>query len=129
MLKDSPMWSSFAVKDTEAARAFYGGTLGLDVRDSRESGLLEIRAGGGSRVLVYPKPDHEPAGFTVLNFPVPSVDDAVDALIAAGVRMEQYDNAYIKTDAKGIARDDNGPQIAWFRDPSGNILSVLQDRS
>jgi catechol 2,3-dioxygenase-like lactoylglutathione lyase family enzyme len=126
MLKDSPMWSSFAVTDIEAARAFYGGTLGLDVRDSPDTGLLEIHDRSGTRVLVYPKPDHEPAGFTVLNFPVPDVDAAVDALIAAGVRMEQYDNEYIKTDAKGIARDDRGPQIAWFRDPSGNILAVLQ---
>jgi catechol 2,3-dioxygenase-like lactoylglutathione lyase family enzyme len=124
MLKDSKAFSSFAVKDTEQARAFYGKTLGLDVRDSRESGLLELHLGGDAPVLVYPKPDHAPANFTVLNFRVPDVEAAVDALVAAGIRMERYPG--IELDEKGIAQN-MGPAIAWFTDPDGNILSVLTD--
>ncbi|MEA2654287.1 MAG: hypothetical protein QOI37_1514 [Chloroflexota bacterium] len=122
MLKDSKAFSSFAVKETEAARQFYGTTLGLDVRDSRESGLLELHLGGESPVLVYPKEDHAPANFTVLNFRVADVEAAVDALNAAGIQMERYPS--FEQDEKGIARG-MGPTIAWFKDPSGNILSVL----
>ena len=124
MLSDSPMFSSFAVDDVEEARRFYGSTLGLDVRDGVEPGLIEVH-GGRTRVMVYPKPEHEPATFTVLKFPVPDIDAAVDSLIAAGVRMEQYDLENLHTDAKGIARG-GGPKIAWFKDPAGNILSVLE---
>ena len=128
MLTGSAAFSSFAVPDIEAARRFYGETLGLDVRDSSESGLLEIHVGGGTRVLVYPKPDHQPAVFTVLNFPVESVDATVDALNAKGVEMTRYDlgeEGGGSGDAKGIHRG-NGPTIAWFTDPAGNILSVLE---
>jgi catechol 2,3-dioxygenase-like lactoylglutathione lyase family enzyme len=114
------------VPDTEAARAFYGDTLGLDVRDSRESGLLELHLGAGAPVLVYPKPDHSPANFTVLNFAVPDIDAAVDGLIAAGVRMERYPD--FEQNEKGIARGPQGPAIAWFTDPAGNIVSVLEDQ-
>jgi predicted enzyme related to lactoylglutathione lyase len=124
MLSASQMFSSFAVDDVEAARRFYGSMLGLDVRDGVEPGLIEIH-GGGTPVMVYPKPDHEPATFTVLNFPVPDIDAAVEGLIAAGVRMEQYDREDLQTDAKGIVRG-GGPKIAWFKDPAGNILSVLE---
>ena len=124
MFKDSPVFASFAVRDTAAAKAFYGDTLGLDVRGGGEEGILEIHSPGGT-VNVYPKPDHQPAVFTVLNIVVPDVDAAVDALAAAGVSMEHYDQPEIQTDAKGIARG-NGPSIAWFKDPDGNILSVLQ---
>jgi len=124
MLSGSQMFSSFAVDDVEEARRFYGSTLGLDVRDGFEPGLLEIH-GSGTPVMVYPKPNHEPATFTVLNFPVPDIDAAVDRLVAAGVRMEQYDSEGLQTDAKGIVRG-GGPKIAWFKDPAGNILSVLE---
>jgi catechol 2,3-dioxygenase-like lactoylglutathione lyase family enzyme len=131
VLKNAPITASFAVKDTEEARGFYGRKLGLDVRDSREPGLLEIHGTSGPPVLVYPKPDHEPAVFTVLNFHVRDVDETVEALKAAGIEMEHYDDENgVKTDAKGIARGapdgGKGPSIAWFRDPSGNILAVLE---
>jgi predicted enzyme related to lactoylglutathione lyase len=125
MFKDSHAFSGFSVNDIPKARAFYGGTLGLDVGDSSEMGLLELRLAGGATVIVYPKENHEPATFTILNFPVPDVDAAVDRLNAAGVQMERYPG--LEADAKGIARG-NGPTIAWFKDPAGNILSVLEER-
>jgi catechol 2,3-dioxygenase-like lactoylglutathione lyase family enzyme len=121
MLKDSKAFSGFAVPDVEAAREFYGRTLGLDVRES--NGMLELHLAGGNTVLVYPKPDHEPATYTILNFPVDDVEKTVDELTGRGVRMEHYDGEY-KTDERGIMRGA-GPDIAWFRDPAGNILSVL----
>jgi catechol 2,3-dioxygenase-like lactoylglutathione lyase family enzyme len=127
MFKDSKLASSFAVKDPAAARTFYQETLGLDVRDSMEEGLFEIHGTGGTPILVYPKPDHVPAVFTVLNIMVPDVGRAVDGLTAAGVAMEHYDTENLKTDARGIADDGRGPTIAWFKDPSGNIVSVLTD--
>jgi catechol 2,3-dioxygenase-like lactoylglutathione lyase family enzyme len=126
MFDDAIAFSSFAVPDVEAARAFYGDTLGLDVRDSRERGLIELHLGGPAPVLVYPKPDHTPASFTVLNFQVPDIDAAVDALIGAGIRMERYPD--FEQNDKGIARDPRGPAIAWFTDPAGNIVSVLEDK-
>lgn len=126
MFDASTAFSSFAVPDTEAARAFYGDTLRLDIRDSRESGLLELHLGGNAPILIYPKPDHAPANFTILNFVVPDIDAAVDGLIAAGVRMERYPD--FEQNEKGIARGPQGPALAWFTDPAGNILSVLQDR-
>jgi catechol 2,3-dioxygenase-like lactoylglutathione lyase family enzyme len=124
LLKNSEMFSTFAVPDIDTAKRFYGETLGLDVRDASEPGLIEIHGKDGRPVVVYPKPDHKPAVFTVLNFPVDDVDQAVDELTAAGVRFERYDTDSIKTDAKGVARG-NGPSIAWFKDPAGNILSVM----
>lgn len=124
MLDGSKAFSGFAVPDTEAARQFYGTKLGLDVRDGREPGLLELHIGGGAPVMVYPKPDHVPATYTVLNFRVPDVDAAVDELIAAGIQMERYPQA--EQDEKGIVRGQ-GPTIAWFTDPAGNIISVLSD--
>lgn len=123
MFKDSRAFSSFAVKDTETAKAFYGDTLGLDVRDAREPGLLELHLGSGATVLIYPKDDHAPANFTVLNFSVADVDAAVDRLNAAGIRMARFPG--LETDEKGIARG-MGTAIAWFTDPAGNILSVLE---
>jgi catechol 2,3-dioxygenase-like lactoylglutathione lyase family enzyme len=125
MLADAPAFASFAVKDIEAARTFYGKTLGLDVRDSSEEGLLELHVTDGSPVLVYPKEDHRPAVFTVLNFPVKSVERAVDELNRAGIQMDRYDLGGPGPDEKGIYRGE-GPTIAWFKDPSGNILSVLE---
>jgi catechol 2,3-dioxygenase-like lactoylglutathione lyase family enzyme len=126
MFDDATAFSSFAVSDAEAARAFYGDTLGLDVRDSRERGLLELHLGGAAPVLVYPKPDHTPANFTVLNFAVPDIDAAVDGLIGAGIRMERYPD--FEQNEKGIVRGPQGPAIAWFKDPAGNIVSVLEDQ-
>ena len=129
MLKDSQAFSGFAVKDLDAARRFYGETLGQDVSIG-EMGMLEIHLAGGATVMVYPKGDHEPATYTILNFPVKDIDAAVDRLTSAGVRMEQYGNPELPQDGKGVARDPRGPAIAWFKDPSGNILAVLQtDRS
>jgi predicted enzyme related to lactoylglutathione lyase len=123
MFKDTKAFSGFAVDDLEAARAFYGDTLGIET-DS-EMGLLTLKLGGGSRpTLIYPKPDFEPATYTILNFPVDDIDAAVDGLTERGVAMEIYDG--FGQDEKGIARDAEGPPIAWFRDPAGNILSVLE---
>ena len=116
-------FSSFSVNDVAAAKKFYGETLGLDVKDG-PMGFLEIEVPGGGHVTAYPKPNHEPATFTVLNFIVPSIDDAVDELNRKGVTMEQYDFGPVKTDARGIARDE-GPPIAWFKDPAGNVVSVI----
>ena len=123
MLNAAQAFSSFSVNDLGAARRFYANTLGVEVGDE-PMGLLSLRVGGG-KVLLYPKADHAPATFTVLNFPVKDIDAAVDALAKRGVRFEHY-GGEIATDAKGISRNSGGPQIAWFRDPAGNILSVLE---
>jgi len=124
MLKDSKAFSGFSAGDIPKAKEFYAGTLGLDVSESH--GLLTVHLAGGNNVLIYPKPNHVPATFTVLNFPVPDIDRAVDELAKRGVRFEQYDLPEIKTDRKGIKRG-NGPTVAWFKDPAGNILSVIED--
>ncbi|HEX2075018.1 MAG TPA: VOC family protein [Geodermatophilus sp.] len=126
MLTDSPAFSGFSVDDLDRARHFYEDTLGLRVSDvpGMGGGLLTLHLGGGTDVLVYAKDDHRPATYTVLNFPVPDVEQAVDALVARGVRFEQY--AELGTDEKGIARGEGGPTIAWFADPAGNIFSVLE---
>jgi catechol 2,3-dioxygenase-like lactoylglutathione lyase family enzyme len=122
MFKDTHAFSGFSVDDLERAQEFYGQTLGLEV--SPENGLLTLKLGGGTNVLVYPKDNHVPATFTILNFPVDDIDRAVDDLTAAGVRLERYDG--FEQDEKGIAHGP-GPKIAWFKDPAGNILSVLED--
>ena len=127
VLTDAKAFQSFSVDDIAKARAFYQETLGLAVKESQMG--LELEVGGGSKVFVYPKPDHKPATFTILNFPVDNVDTAVDRLKSTGVQFENYDLPGIKTDSRGIARDPNGPAMAWFKDPAGNILSVLQDRA
>lgn len=118
-------FSSFSTDDLAAAKAFYGDKLGLEVVDS-PMGTIDIKLGSEEHVMIYPKPNHKPATFTVLNFVVPGIEEAVDELTAAGVKMEHYNTADIKTDAKGIARDDRGPAIAWFEDPAGNIISVME---
>jgi len=128
MFKTSNAFCSFAVKDLEAARKFYAQTLGLEVSDvPGMKGLLQLKLGGGAKVMVYPKPDHAPASFTILNFPVDDVERAVAALGERGVRFEIYREGPAKTDSKGISVDE-GPRIAWFKDPSGNILSVLEEK-
>jgi catechol 2,3-dioxygenase-like lactoylglutathione lyase family enzyme len=122
MFKNAKAFSGFSVDDMPAAREFYGTTLGLEVTDVED--MLDVTLGGGAHVLIYPKPNHEPATYTVLNFPVADVDAAVDDLASRGVTFELYDEPDLKTDEKGIFRGQ-GPTIAWFRDPAGNILSVL----
>ncbi len=115
-------FSGFSVDDIPAAKKFYGETLGLKV--SEEHGMLTLHIAGDRDILVYPKADHTPATYTILNFPVDDIDKAVDELTQRGVRFERYDN--IGTDEKGIARG-GGPLIAWFTDPAGNVLSVIQE--
>jgi catechol 2,3-dioxygenase-like lactoylglutathione lyase family enzyme len=127
MPDDVIAFSSFSVNDLARAKEFYQRTLGLNV-DERPEGL-ELHVGGGANVFVYPKPNHTPASFTILNIPVPDIDKAVDDLARRGVKFEQYDQADLRTDAKGIARGERGPKIAWFKDPAGNILSVLEGRA
>ncbi len=124
MFKNARTFSSFSVNDLAAAKKFYQGTLGFQV--SEPMGQLQLDLAGGTRVFIYQKPDHTPAGFTVFNIEVESVDQAVDSLRERGVRFEQYDREDIKTDGKGIMRgSEGGPTMAWFKDPAGNILSVV----
>ena len=124
MLKTSKAFSGFAVKDILKARQFYADTLGLDVKTNED--MLAIDLGSGAKVLIYPKPDHTPATYTILNFPVENVERTVRALKERGVRFEIYKNADYGTDDEGIHRGPNEPTVAWFTDPSGNILSVVE---
>jgi len=123
MFTTSDAFSGFSVDDIPAAKQFYAQTLGLDVTEA--NGMLRLHLAGGSDVLVYPKAEHLPATFTVLNFPVADVELAVDELTARGVTFERYEGMEAEMDAKGIFRG-GGPLIAWFTDPAGNILSVLE---
>ena len=126
MFGKSEAFSGFAVKDIDAAATFYGETLGLSVtKDDPMPGLLRLHIAGSRDVLVYVKPDHVPATYTVLNFPVADVEKAVDQLSAKGIKLEHYGPDFGQNE-KGIARDGQGPAIAWFKDPAGNILSVLE---
>jgi len=124
MFKDAKAFSSFSVNDISKAKDFYGGTLGLEIKEG-DMGELELNLATGATVLIYPKENHQPATFTILNLPADNVDETVDKLTAAGVRFENYDFGEIKTDEKGIMRG-NGPTIAWFTDPAGNIISVIE---
>ena len=123
MFANTKAFSGFAVDDLEAAKKFYGETLGLGT--SEHYGLLTLHLAGGRDTLVYPKPDHTPASYTILNFQVDDIDAAVDELVRRGVSLEKYDG--MGQDEKGINRA-GGPYIAWFKDPAGNILAVLQER-
>ena len=123
MLGDTKVYSGFSVDDLEKARHFYGELLGI--RTSEEYGLMTLHLAGGRDTLVYPKPDHTPAAYTILNFEVDDIDQTVDGLAARGVRFEHYEG--LGQDEKGINRA-GGPYIAWFKDPAGNILAVLQPR-
>jgi catechol 2,3-dioxygenase-like lactoylglutathione lyase family enzyme len=124
MLKDSRAFSGYSVDDMENAKEFYGGTLGLEI--SEEPAGLALRIPGRTPVFIYPKDNHEPATYTVLNFPVTDIDRAVGDLTSAGVTFEHYGEGFDQ-DEKGIARGAEGPAIAWFKDPAGNILSVLAE--
>lgn len=120
-------FSGFSIDDSDAARHFYADILGLEVIQN-DNGFLELVLGSGARVLAYTKPNHEPASFTILNFPVDDLDAAVDELRANGVDTKIYSNDEFPTDSKGILRGDGeGPDIAWFRDPAGNVLAVMQN--
>lgn len=129
MFRDSRTFSSYSVDDLAGARRFYSETLGLEVSTEQQMGMLTLHLAGGGEVLLYTKPDHVPAAFTVLNFAVRDIDAAVDELVQRGVRLERY--AGFEQDERGIARPpspDQGPPIAWFKDPAGNILAVLEEQ-
>ena len=128
MFKNTKAFSSFSADDLKKAKEFYGQTLGLEVSETEEG--LGLQIAGGGQVFIYPKPNHEPASFTVLNFPVDDIEKAVDELTTRGVRFESYEGQ-LKTDEKGIFRGASrgeGPDIAWFKDPAGNILSVVGEK-
>lgn len=130
MFRETKALSSFSVNDLTAAKKFYGDTLGVVVEDGANMHILTLILAGGGKVLIYPKTDHMPATFTVLNFIVADIDDAVDKLRAKHVAFESYEGA-IKTDEKGVSRGEDagsGPNIAWFKDPAGNILSVIEEQ-
>jgi predicted enzyme related to lactoylglutathione lyase len=124
MLTNSPLFAGIAVDDVSRAKEFCGETLGVFSVTQQSEHLLDLNGVNGYRVLLYARPGHVPPAHTVLNFPVDNIEDTVDALTARGVRFERYDDGPIKTDAKGIATP--GPRQAWFKDPAGNILSILQ---
>jgi predicted enzyme related to lactoylglutathione lyase len=126
MFKTNKAFSSFSADDLTRASDFYSKTLGFGV-EKNEMGVLNLSVPGGPDVIIYPKEDHKPASFTVLNFTVGNIDEAVDELNKRGVKFEHYDMENIKTDEKGIARDEGGPAIAWFKDPAGNILSIIEE--
>jgi catechol 2,3-dioxygenase-like lactoylglutathione lyase family enzyme len=127
MLEDSKAFSGFSVDDVPRAKEFYGKTLGLNVSEE-EGGLLQLHIAGDRDVLVYPKPDHTPASFTILNFPVDDIAAAVDELSERGVRFERYEGTELEANERGIFQvPDGGPSIAWFKDPAGNVLSVLHE--
>ncbi len=123
IFKNTKAFSSFSVDDLEKAKEFYGKTLGIDISESKEG--LSLYPKSSNEIFIYPKTDHTPATFTVLNFPVNDVEQAVDDLTKQGVRFEIYNKGELKTDEKGIFRGE-GPKIAWFKDPAGNFLSVLE---
>jgi len=126
MFKHTKAFSGFSVDDTQKAKAFYSELLGLEVEELEMWGILSLHIEGGNQVLIYTKPNHIPATFTILNFPVKDIDKVVDKLTARGVKFEVYNEENFKTDEKGIFRS-GGPLIAWFKDPAGNILSVIED--
>lgn len=123
VFKNTKAFSSFSVDDLEKAKEFYGKTLGIDISESKEG--LSLYPKSSNEIFIYPKTDHTPATFTVLNFPVDDAEQAVDDLTKQGVRFEIYNKGELKTDEKGIFHDE-GPKIAWFKDPAGNFLSVLE---
>jgi len=124
MFTQTKAFSGFSSDNIEKAKTFYGGTLGLVVKDG-PMGILELHIEGSTPIIIYPKPNHVAATFTILNFPVTDIDEAVDTLIKKGIVFEQY-GGEINTDEKGVSRNNGGPAIAWFKDPAGNILSVIQ---
>jgi catechol 2,3-dioxygenase-like lactoylglutathione lyase family enzyme len=128
MFKDTKAFSSFSVDNLQKAKKFYGETLGLEVSEAYGGRLLELHIGGGRNILIYPKDNHTPATFTILNFLVENLEQSVDDLTKRGIRFEIYNEGDIKTDEKGISLSDEGPKIAWFKDPAGNVLSMLEEK-
>jgi catechol-2,3-dioxygenase len=127
MFKDTKAFSSFSVDDLQKAKQFYGQTLGLDIAETPEG--LVLRIAGGTEIFIYPSDNYTAPKHTVLNFPVADIEEAVDELAKRGVRMAHYDMPDLKTDERGVYRGDTGPRaIAWFKDPAGHVLSVLQER-
>jgi catechol 2,3-dioxygenase-like lactoylglutathione lyase family enzyme len=122
MLTDTHAYSGFSSDDIPATKAFYADTLGLEVTEA--NGMLTLHLAGGGTVLVYPKDDHQPATYTCLNFPVADIDATVDELVSRGITLERYEGA--SQDERGVARE-YGPPIAWFKDPAGNILSIIEE--
>jgi len=125
MFKETKAFSGFSVNDTEKAQDFYSKVLGLEVETLEMQGLMNLHLTGGNKILVYTKANHVPATFTILNFPVADINEAVEELTKRGVQFEIYNEPNFKTDEKGIFHG-GGPRIAWFKDPAGNILSVLE---
>jgi predicted enzyme related to lactoylglutathione lyase len=125
MLKDAHVFASFSTDDLQKAKEFYSQTLGLTVEEDEKMGIMHVKFADGNQVMIYPKPNHQPATFTVLNFLVDDIKQAVDDLTAKGVAFEQYDMPQMKTDEKGISWHDDSHGMAWFKDPAGNIHSVL----
>ncbi len=125
MFAHTKAFSGFSVDDIDRAREFYGGILGIEIEELPPHGLLSLRIEGGNPTMVYPKEGHEPATFTILNFPVADVEGTVAALRERGVEFERYEGTPMETDEQGVFRG-GGPLIAWFKDPAGNVLSVVE---
>ena len=126
MFKHTKAFSGFSVDDTGKAKEFYSQVLGLDVEELEMPGILQLNIEGGTKILIYTKPNHTPATFTILNFPVSDINQAIDELTAKGVKFKIYNEPNFQTDEKGIFHG-GGPKIAWFKDPAGNFLSVLEE--
>ena len=127
MFENAKAFNGFSVDDLEGAKEFYGETLGLNVSVAPPHGLLTLHLAGGGETLIYPKDDHAPATFTILNFPVDDIEATIDELVARGVSFERYEGSAMETDERGVFRG-GGPLIAWFKDPAGNVLSLIQAR-
>jgi catechol-2,3-dioxygenase len=125
MFKATKAFASFSVDDLKKAKLFYGETLGLQVSETKEG--LELHTDGGADVFIYPKSNHTPATYTILNFPVDDIETANDDLVRRGVKFEHYEGD-LKTDDKGIYRGNGSPKVSWFKDPAGNILSILEEK-
>jgi predicted enzyme related to lactoylglutathione lyase len=128
MFKATKAFSSFSVNDVQKAKEFYGQTLGVEVSEVYGGRLLELHIAEGSSILIYPKADHTPATFTILNFPVDHLEQTMEKLSKRGVKFEIYKEGNVKTDERGISLSNEGPKIAWFKDPAGNVLSVLEEK-
>ncbi len=127
MFRNNKVFTSFSVNDIQKARGFYSGKLGIEVYEGKMPGVLNLKFGAGNEVMIYSKPNHEPATYTVLNFYVKNLESVVNELNRNDIHCEIYNDEYIKTDSKGIFRDQ-GLTIAWFKDPAGNILSVIEQK-
>ena len=128
MFKDTKAFSSFSVDDLQKAKKLYGQTIGLEISESYGGRLLELHIDGRTKILIYPKANHTQATFTILNFPVDDLEQAMNDLTKRGMRFEIYNEGDVKTDEKGVSLGGEGPKIAWFKDPAGNVLSVLEQR-